>query len=106
MQNVYLGKLLSVGTGIPEALFTSWTALLALEINHDNYKPNIVKQKKDAIDWLALNAQETERNRVQSLQKLDKLTVSDDIGRAATPEELAEFKRQMRRRHLKSKPRT
>lgn len=105
MQSVYLGKLLAVGTGIPEKLLSSWTTLLSLEINHDNYKPNIVKQKKDAIDWLVLNEQREHINYVQSTQKLDKLTVTGDNDRAATPEELAEYKRQMRRKHLQNKRR-
>jgi len=105
MQSAYLGKLLAVGTGIPEKLFNSWTTLLSLEINHDNYKPSIVKQKKDAIDWLALNKQQAESNHVQSVAKLDKLTVTGDEERVATEQELADFKRQMRRRHLQDKRR-
>lgn len=105
-QSAYLGKLLAVGTGIPEKLFTAWTTLLSLEINQDNYRPAIVDQKKETLQRLEQKKQQSDLNHVQSMQKLDKLTAGDDYLRPATPEEYAEFRRRLRLRHLKNKRRS
>jgi hypothetical protein len=101
LEQLYLGRILAAGFNIPEAVFKLLTTMLSLEITQENYLPKTVDSKKMALETLVEREKAATEENVKVFQKLQQLEVSDDDLRPATPEELEEFKRKMRQRHVK-----
>ncbi len=97
---VYLGRLLSLTMAIPPKLFDLWTTLYTMEVTHENYSPEAVKDKERALKEIADREAQTTHQRTSVFSKLDALTVSDADMRPVTPEEREALKRKLRRRHL------
>lgn len=88
---------------LPEKLFSLWTTLYSMEVFQSNYSPEVVEDKEEALKAFRETAGISVVERNNYLSKLDKLTARDDELRAATPEEVEEAKRRLRRRLVRTR---
>lgn len=101
-EHVYLARILSSGINLPEKLFQLWTTMLTMEVFQESYQPEVVKEKEQALKLIQENVTQKHGHQVRMFKKLHSITTSDDDMRVATPAELEEFRRRMRRSHLRS----
>jgi len=97
---VYLGRLLTATAAIPPKLFDLWTTLYTMEVTHETYTRGAQRDKRKLLKDLHEKDRDVVENRTNMFSKLEALTATDDDVRPATPEEMEEIKRRLRRRHL------
>jgi polyphosphate kinase len=73
-----------------------------MEVFQESYQPEVVKEKEQALKLIQENVTQKHAHQVRMFKKLHTLTASDDDLRIATPAELEEFRRKMRRSHLRT----
>jgi len=78
--------------------------MLTMEVFQESYQPEVVKEKQQALKLIQENVTQKQAHQVRMFKKLHSITTSDDDMRVATPAELEEFRRKMRRSHLRSQP--
>lgn len=78
--------------------------MLTMEVFQESYQPEVVKEKEQALKLIQENVTQKHGHQVRMFKKLHSITTSDDDMRVATPAELEEFRRRMRRSHLRSPP--
>lgn len=49
---VYQAQLVGAGLRIPSGLFALWTQAFEDEVNHENYKPGVIEEKRSALKAL------------------------------------------------------
>ena len=104
-KHVYLARVFAAGLNIPEKLMQVWSEMLSLEVFHDNYNPTVVDAKTRALRELETQTRGRIEQNQSLMKKLSDLEVRQDSEmRGATQEELEEFKRRIRQRHLKQTP--
>jgi tRNA A-37 threonylcarbamoyl transferase component Bud32 len=99
-ESVYLARILSAGINLPEKLFQMWTSLLTMEVFQESYQPEVVKEKVQALKLIRENVTQTQEHQVRMFRKLHSITTSQDDLRPASPEQIEEFRRKLRRSHL------
>lgn len=100
-KSIYLGRIVTAGSMIPEPVFQLWTELFATQVYHENYMPTTIDVKKHAFEGLkSITADDFEENK-QKLRNLQKLEATDEALRPSTPKEIEEIKRKLRRHRLK-----
>jgi hypothetical protein len=90
---------LAAGSQLPESVFRLWTTLLTLEVNQENYFPNTVNEKKNALTILEESGQKELELRQNTLKKVENLTVKG-TDRPATAEEKEAYLRFLRQRAI------
>jgi hypothetical protein len=103
---VYLARIFSSGLHIAPKIFELWTTLYMMEVTHESYSPEVIEDKEKALKTLGENEKVQHDQRVRMFQRLEQLTATVDDGRPVSPEELEEFKRRLRKRHLKTRKET
>lgn len=76
--------------------------MLTMEVFQESYQPDVVKEKEQALKLIQENVTQKQAHQVRMFKKLHSITTTDDGLRVATPEELEEFKRKLRRNHLRT----
>jgi hypothetical protein len=99
----YLGRIMAASVNLPEKLFSLWTTLYSMEVFQSNYSPEVVEDKEEALKAFRDTAHVTVVERTNYLQKLETLTARDEDLRPATPEEIEEAKRRLRRRRVRTR---
>ena len=74
--------------------------MLTMEVFQESYQPEVVKEKEQALKLIQENVTQKQEHQVRMFKKLHSITTSDDDLRVATPAELEEFRRKLRRNHL------
>jgi hypothetical protein len=100
VEQVYLARILSSSLRIPEKLLQLWTTMLSMEVFQESYSPEVVKEKEHALKLIQENVTQRNDAQVRMFKKLHKLTANEHDLRPATPKEIEEFRRKLRRRHL------
>jgi hypothetical protein len=95
--SVYHARLIAAGLGVRSDLFDLWTMLYVDEVTHENYQPDVVKQKRGMLDAF------TTRRRVdqQLVQRAESYTVksSKDL-LPYSKEQIEAIKTKMRKKAL------
>jgi len=93
----YIARILAAGFGIPEGLIKFWTDLYTMEVMQENYMPKVITAKTEALEEIEKETTHKEEHQASMLEKVSKLTVKPEDMRPATPEEIEEFKRRIRK---------
>ena len=93
---------MAASLNLPEKLFSLWTTLYSMEVFQSNYSPQAVEEKEEALKTLTHNVERQVRERETVMQKLEKLTAREDDLVPATPEQIEEAKRRLRKRYVRT----
>jgi hypothetical protein len=99
-KSIYLGRILSATSLLPEPVFQLWTELFATQVYHESYMPSTIEVKKQALKGLESALRPDSEDRIQMFKKLQKLEAREENLRPATSDEVEEIRRRLRRQRL------
>lgn len=96
--SVYQARLIAAGLGLHEGMFDMWTMLYVDEVSHENYQPDVMRQKRSMLDAF------TVRKRVEHslVRRAEKYTVESALDlQPYSKEELEAIQAKLRKKTLR-----
>jgi hypothetical protein len=75
---------------------------MQMEVFQESYAPEVVKEKEQALKLIEDNVTKRQSAEVRMFKKLQKLTARETDMRPASPNDREEFRRKVRKHHMRT----
>jgi len=96
----YLGRIVAATVQLPEIQYQFLTELLAFEVFHENYNPEMFETKQEILKSITESPDKEADERKRMFKALKNLELAENDMRPVTPEYLEQVKRRLRKRKL------